>query len=313
MIAARPSARTVLVAAIGVLVAIALVGAVLRAGGAAAGAQSGTVPMPAPAARTYAGLGTWVDMYSWSETFTKGRPKFGLGDIDDLAARGVQTLYLQGASQTGDGGVLEPDRLRALIGRAHRRGLGVVVWYLPSLTDVGADYSRLVALGRLPADGVGVDIESRDNPDLADRNAKLVALSRLVRRRLGRVPLAAIVLPPTLLEVVNPGFWPAFPWRAIAPYYDAWLPMAYWTLRLPASGLQDGYRYTLDSIVRLRADLGLTAAAVDPIGGLAGQLGVGDLARFAAAVRQGDCAGASVYDWRETAAAAWPDLLVLRS
>ena len=128
-----------------------------------------------------------------------------------MSAQGVQTLYLQGAAQTGDPGVLESGRLLALIGRAHQRGLRVVVWYMPGLTDLAADYSRLVALGHLPVDGVAVDIESRDDPDIADRNAGLVTLSEAVRQALPDVALGAIVLPPSLLEVVNPAFWPDFP------------------------------------------------------------------------------------------------------
>jgi hypothetical protein len=260
----------------------------------------------------YPGLGTWVDMYSWSDAFTHGKPSFVPADIDAMSADGVQTLYLQGASQTGDPGVLEPDRLLALIARAHQRQLRVVVWYLPTLTDLTADYARLVALGRLPVEGVGVDIESRDNADVVDRNARLIALSQAVRQALPRAPLGAIVLPPSLLEVVNPRFWPDFPWRAIAPYYDAWLPMTYWTDRLSASGYRDGYSYTADSVLRLRKDLGLTGATVHPIGGDAGQVSATDVDRFVAAVRQTNSAGGSLYEWRGTAATTWSRLRALR-
>jgi hypothetical protein len=260
----------------------------------------------------YRGLGTWVDMYSWSDTFTNKKPSFGPADVDAVSADGVQTLYLQGASQTGDPGVLEPGRLLGLIARAHRRRLRVVVWYMPTLTDLTGDYARLVALGRLPVDGVGVDIESRDDPDVVDRTARLITLSQVVRRAMPRMPLGAIVLPPSLLEVVNPNYWPAFPWQGIAPYYDAWLPMTYWTDRLAGSGYRDGYSYTADSVIRLRKDLGLTGAAVHPIGGDASQIGAIDMDRFVAAVRQTNSEGGSLYEWRGTAATSWSRLRTLR-
>jgi hypothetical protein len=266
----------------------------------------------AVARRPYSGLGTWVDMYEWSDTFSHGHPRFGPADIDTMAGKRVQTLFLQGASQTGGTGVLEPGRLLALVARAHERKLRVVLWYLPALTDPAADLARLIALGRLPVDGVAVDIESRDLADVADRNLRLIVLSQAVRRALPRVPLGAIVLPPTLLEVVNPNFWPGFPWLGIAPYYDAWLPMAYWTGRLPASGYHDGYTYTADSVVRLRRDLGQAGAAVHPIGGGADHIGLADVDRFATAVRQTGCIGGSLYEWRHTNSATWPHLSVLR-
>ena len=205
----------------------------------------------------YDGLGSWVDMFSWSATFTPGgNPHFGLADIDAMAAKGVQNLYIQGASQTGPATVLEADRLLALIARAHRDRIAVVVWYLPSLVNPADDLARLLAISRLPAEGVAVDIESIDVANVAARNAALVGLSRQLRQALPDRPLGAIVMPATQLEVVNPYYWPSFPYLDLAPFYDAWLPMTYWTGRLPESGFRDGYRYTADSIHRLRLDLG---------------------------------------------------------
>ena len=43
--------------------------------------------------------------------------------------------------------------------------------------------------------------------------------------------------------------------REIAPAYDAWMPMSYWTSRTPASGYRDAYRYTAENIDRLRGVL----------------------------------------------------------
>ncbi len=262
----------------------------------------------------FTGLGTWVDMYAWSDTFTGGHPRFAPADIDTMAAVGVQTLFIQAASQTGPPAVLEPVRLRGLLDRAHRRGLAVVVWYLPSLADPASDLARLRAVAALPAEGVGVDIESKDVADAGQRNAALTTFSQQLRSIVGPRPLGAIVLPPSLLEVVNPGFWPGFPWRAIARFYDAWLPMAYWTGRLQDSGFRDGYAYTVDSVRRLRANLGLVAPRIHPIGGNAiDGIGLGQVDRFVAGVQASGTSGGSLYEWTATDPAAWSHLKALRS
>ena len=80
--------------------------------------------------------------------------------------------------------------------------------------------------------------------------------------------LAAIVMPAVVMEVVNPNFWPGFPYRDIAPAYDAWMPMGYWTNRKADSGYRDAYRYTAENIDRLRAQLGRADLPVHPIGGI---------------------------------------------
>lgn len=264
----------------------------------------------------YRGLGAWVDMYSWSATFTGGWPTFGPGDLAAVARAGIQTLYLQGASQTGPATALEAERLDALIVAAHGVGLSVVVWYQPTLVDVATDLARLVAISRLPADAVAVDIESTAVADLATRNAALISLSQKLRRALPARLLGAIVLPPALLEVVNPKYWPDFPYTALAASYNAWLPMVYWTDRLRASGYRDGYAYTVASITRLRADLGATttSAVISPIGGVSVDgLSVADLSGFVDAAKQTRSAGGSLYEWPGTSLADWTLLRPLRA
>jgi len=185
-------------------------------------APAAPLPAVSPPRNPFAGLGSWVDMYAWSVSFAGPNPRFGLAAVDTMAADGVQTLFIQGASQTGPATVLEPERLSALIARAHQRSMAVVVWYLPSLVNPADDLTRLLAIGHLTVDGVGVDIESTDVGDIGQRNAALIHVSQELRRDLPRTPIGAIVMPPTLLEVINPNFWPSFPWRAIAGSYDAW-------------------------------------------------------------------------------------------
>ena len=65
-------------------------------------------------------------------------------------------------------------------------------------------------------DGIGVDIESRVVPDVNDRSARLVDLSRRLRRRPAR-GASAIVVPPVVMDVINVNFWPGFPGPASRP------------------------------------------------------------------------------------------------
>lgn len=298
-----------LAAAIAVVLLSALVSLPGKSGQADAAAAFARARGP------YEGLGTWVDMYSWSNTFTGGVPRFGLADVDAMARSGVQTLYIQAASQTGPPTVLEADQLLPLIRRARERRISVVVWYLPTLVNLADDMTRFLEISRLPADGVAVDIESTAVADVGRRNAALVSLSQQLRRALPGRPLGAIVLPATLLEVVNPKFWPGFPYAALAPSYDAWLPMVYWTGRLASSGFRDAYRYTVDSVRRLRSDLGPAAAApINPIGGVSVDgIGLGDMSGFVSAAKDTGSVGGSVYEWPGTDPAAWPVLRALRA
>ena len=254
------------------------------------------------AADVYGGVGAWVDLYDHAAV--------GVGAVDRMADAGVHTLYLQAARDAGAGApaVAEPERTGALLRRAHERGLRVVGWYLPRFGDVDRDLAFLRAVARFEAggerfDGVGVDIEwTRDVPADDIRTDRLLALSRRLRSHIGDRPVGAIVPPPTQLEVVNPGLWPDFPWRRLAPDYDAWLPMAYWTLRTPASGFRDPARYVDDSLVRLRRHLGADAP-VHVIGGVGPGTTPGEVAAFAGAVAKARAdggahvIGASLYDW----------------
>jgi hypothetical protein len=235
------------------------------------------VPPPARDVTAYRGLGTWVDAYDYSPEYqTNGAPPPVTPEsVDLMAGQGVRTIYLQAAKDDtrSPGNLVNPEILGPLLARAHARGIKVVAWYLPKFYDLDSDMRRLVAIRDFRFegdgfDGIGLDIEWRkDVPDPAERNVRLIELSRRLRAAMGNATLSAIPLPPVVMEVVNPDYWPDFPWREIAPLYDVWLPMTYWTFRTQSSGYRDGYRYTDENIRRLRANLGLPNAAVHPVGG----------------------------------------------
>lgn len=273
-----------------------------------------SAPVRADGVGPYRGLGTWVDVYDWSHTFTQGRPTTSPADVDRMAEAGVQTLYIQASKHDAPTDVLEPDLLQAYIDRARNRGIKVVVWYLPTLVDVGRDLQRLRAVAAIRGiDGLGVDIEARNVGDVRERNRRLVELSSALRQSLPGRTISAIVLPPVVLEVVNPNFWPNFPYREIAPSYDVWMTMGYWTNRRADSGYRDAHRYTSENVRRLRANLGQPDAPVHPIGGIGNNTSVDDVEGFKRAVGEVAGIGGSLYDWHTTGAALWPALRGFRS
>ncbi len=258
----------------------------------------------------YRGLGAWLDVYDWSASFAQHAPALEVDAIDVLAAQGVQTLFIQASKWDAPEAVLEPDRLRAFIDRAHQRGISVVGWYLPTLVDSGRDLERLLAIAALPVDGLAVDIEARNVTDLAERNRRLVDLSRYLRASLPGEVLGAIPLEPVLIEDVNPSYWPSFPWAELAPSYDVWLPMGYWTNR--RGGWRNAHDYTAANIDRVRAHIGRPDAPVHALGGIGDLTSVEDLQGFRQALGERGAIGGSIYDFRTTAAHHWPELLPLR-
>ena len=268
-----------------------------------------TGPADPAAMAAYHGLGTWVDVYDWSQTYTReGAPEVDAGTVDRMAAEGVQTLYIQASKHDAPTDVLEPERLMPIISRAHEQGMVVVAWYLPSLVDPARDLQRLLAIASLDVDGLAVDIEARNVTDVDERNRRLVQLSTDLRASLPQRVLGAIVLPPVVLEEVNPNYWPNFPYQEIAPLYDVWQTMGYWTNRKQSSGWRNAHAYTVENVVRLRRNLGLPEAVVHPIGGIGDQTTPADVDGFLRAARETHCVGGSLYDWRTTKADAWPGM-----
>jgi hypothetical protein len=289
---------------------LATLAAVVALLGASSAASS---PATATRADPFRHLGTWVDVFDYAPALaTGGQPRLGPDSVDRMAAAGIRTLYIQAATalRPSAGILAAPTLLGQFLRRAHARGMRVVAWYAPTFASVDADLHRLVAIRDFSAggqyfDGIGVDIEwTASVPSARARNAALVALSRRLRAATRR-PLAAIVLSPVHLEVVNPAYWPNFPWRAIAPSYDAWLPMTYWTERTTRSGYREAGRYVDETVRRLRADVGAPRAPVHVIGGVGGQSSADQYRRFVAAARAHRAVGLSVYDFAITGAGVW--------
>lgn len=270
-------------------------------------------PAPRPPASgwtldAYHGLGIWLDTWDWSPTFTNGNAAFRTADVDAVAARGVETIYIQTGRYDRPDAVLDEGMLRDIIDRAHGHGIAVVGWYLPTMVNVDDDMRHLIAAAALPLDGLAVDIESLLVTDPATRTARLVDLSaRLDALYPGQV-LGAITLPPVATEILNPAYWPGHPWRQLADYYDVFMPMAYWGNRTPASGWYDGYRYTAENIDLVRSLTGDPGMPIHPIGGVGSDITASQIDGMVRASAERGAIGGSIYDWYTTAADHWPAL-----
>ena len=251
----------------------------------------------------FKGMGTWVDVFDWSPTYAKGRPP-GLGPeaVDVMAAQGVQTIYIQAARAdwTGGGDIVDLGTLKHWLDRAKAKNVAIVPWYLPTFKDVHADYRRILAIANLPTvTSFGVDIEDTHGVENdAERSKLLTILSQYVRAALPGKVISAITLPNVVTDIINTSYWPGFPWKQIAPFYDIWQPMSYWTNRTAASGWRDAAKYTGENIRLMRSQLGLPSAPVHPIGGIGDETTAADVVGFHAASKAAGAIGGSLYDWR---------------
>ena len=272
----------------------------------------------APPPRTldpYRGLGTWVDSYDFDPAYVPGDITVAPSDLADMAAHGVRTVFLQSSrsDRRATGLVSDPWLLAGFLLAADRTGMAVVAWYLPKWSDDDEDLDRLLAIDRFSVlgrrfDGLAVDIEwNRDGLGAIERSDRLVNLSDRLRRTVGDDPLGAIVMPPVITDEINLAYWPGFPWGEVAPLYDVWLPMGYWSFRSEEHA--DPAFYVAQNIRRLRADLDDPEALVHAIGGIGAADGsalvdpgeplatIDDLAPFVGALVSEGAVGGSIYDW----------------
>jgi hypothetical protein len=259
----------------------------------------------------------WVDRFDWTTRWSgKPVPPFTVGSVDVLANAGIQTIYIQAAhwSTPGVNDILEPEKLIPIIDRAHALGMFVVVWYLPVWQDVNTDLRKTVAIANLDVDGVNIDIEDRDGVrNFAERTRRLIAYSAALRQLLPGRAIGNNVYAVNYLDGV-PDFWTqangqpkanvkwwggVFPYAGIAPYYDIWMIQNYWTDRASDSGWRDGYRYSVDNINRLRANLGRNDIPIQLIGGVGGtRMNLNDFSGYLQASRETGSTGVSFYDWQ---------------
>jgi hypothetical protein len=256
-------------------------------------------PKPAAAERAgvdaYRGAGAWVDMYDPAEL---GNPWPALVEMQ---RGGVRTLYLETASWRVPKSLdMKDEQAVALfLDEAHALGMKVIAWYLPGFDDLRTDLRRSRAVldyrtpdGGQSFDGFAVDIESQRVGPVPARNAALLRYSRALRRAAGPDYALGAITPDLRSSTVSPGLWPGFPFAALAPLYDVFLPMAYSSIR--GHGAAYVAEYSRANVSTIRA---LTGRPVHLIGGLSSGLGPGEHAAAVRGARAGGAIGASFYDF----------------
>ena len=248
---------------------------------------------PNPATGPFEGLGVWVDIYdheAWNDP---------VAAADTMVANGARTLFLQTSNADRIGPFVYPVETAAFLEVAHDRGIQVVAWYLPHLTNLTVDRARTRAAIAFTTprgdrfDGFALDIESAAVRDPARRSERLLRLSKRLRSIAGdRYPLGAIVPSPARLAD-DEVYWPGFPWGELARTYDAVLPMTYYTFRV--HGPRDTVGYVARSVEEIRAGVGSDDVPIHVIGGLASDATGPETRAFARVVRDTGAIGASYY------------------
>jgi hypothetical protein len=292
-------------------IAVSRSAAVLLVAGTSAGDYATVAYRVADPAAAFRGLGAWVDTSDYAAVNPAAV-------IDDLKAHGVRTLYLATARYDSATDILYPGDVAAWLATAHAAGIKVVGWYVPDYSDLNRDVRRTLAISSYLSpegqrfDAIGIDIEYPLNvPDPSAWNQAVA--THLARVRAGTaLPIAAIVLPPALMQNwPDPSRWATFPWAAIRADANAVAPMSYWTSFTPAKRCAAGetqfcaYQYTRDNVLLSGR---LTGLPVHVIGGADSDATVTQVSDYVQAARETAAAGGSFYDYRTTKGDFWPYL-----
>ncbi len=282
------------------LTAAALLAGALAALLLAFSASSGGAA-PARHSSPFAGLGTWVDIYSaeWSN------PEAA---VTAMAQHHVRTLYLETGNYSHTAGVFRPSDAGRFIDAAHAAGIRVVAWYLPSFANLRRDAEKALAAIQFRSatgeqfDGFALDIEATTVRPLALRNRRLISLSSRIRYAVGSTyPLGAITPSPVGM---SPSYWPNIPYRTLSHYYKAFLPMAYSTMR-GIRGVAATRAFMTSTVLDIRAASGRPQFPIHLIGGLSASMGPKAATGFVQAVSKTRPSGFSLYAFGQTTAAAW--------
>jgi hypothetical protein len=252
----------------------------------------------------YAGLGTWLDIYATSFWTHPQR------EVAAMRRVGVRTLYLQTGNYEQRVDLVRPEKLGRFIDAAHAAGMRVVAWYLPSLLYPAHDTRAALAAIRFRSakgerfDSFALDIEASLVRSVPLRSTRLLELSATLRGAVGRgYPLGAIIPSPVGIRR-HPTYWPRFPYRSLARYYNVFLPMAYATDR-HIRGVEPTRAYNAADVAIIRERTGKPHVPIHLIGGIANAMGPKETAGFMQAVADCSVLGYSLYAYSVTRQATW--------
>jgi hypothetical protein len=108
-----------------------------------------------------------------------------------------------------------------------------------------------------------------------------------LRNALGTRSMSAITQSAVITQVLNPGFWPGFPWPEIGQLYNVIIPMSYWSERSQPDW-HSGERYTGADISLIRQLTGRPDMPVHVAGGIASGITLDDVAGMVRAIANGE-------------------------
>jgi hypothetical protein len=255
------------------------------------------VKAPAPWTSHVAAL-TGKGMWIWEWTSTDG------GDAGEIVQQAVSAGLHQLWVRVGDSmnGFYGANELDALVPLAHANGIAVIAWGFPYLWDpVGdAQWTAQIldwrAADGQQVDGFSADIEKPTEGVMLDAQRVAVYLE-LVRQAAGNRLVVATVYPPT-----DANWDGGYPYRAIAPYIDAFAPMVYWECTDPgADAALDVARLSTLRPVHVIGQ----AFNFASVGGRAVSPSGAEIAEFLSAGRRAGALGASFWVWQEATPEEW--------
>jgi hypothetical protein len=255
----------------------------------------------------YAGLGTWLDIYATPSWRHPQR------EVAAMARDGVRTLYLQTGNYEQSVDLVRPRALGRFIDAAHAAGMRVVAWYLPSFLYPKQDARRALAAIRFHSaegerfDSFALDIEASLVKGVPLRSKRLLHISARLQAAVGRRYRLGAIIPSPVGIRRHPAYWPHFPYRPLARFYNVFLPMAYAT-DAGIRGIRATRAYNAADIAIIRARTGNPHVPIHLIGGLANAMGTKEIAGFMGAVADCSPLGYSLYAFSVTRQATWKAL-----
>jgi hypothetical protein len=276
-----------------------LVVVLLAALGAWAGRPSAS---PGRSRAPFAGSGTWISVY---DTHALRHPE---RVVATLRAHRIHTLFLETSNTRRPRAVAHPVATARLLDAAHRAGIAVVGWCVPSFAAPRQDIRRALAGARFRSptgagfDAFALDIEATAVRSLPRRSARAVAVARAVRAALPpRVALGAITIDP-----FGGRYWNHYPFAELAKSVDVFLPMEYFTYR--TKGPRRVAAYTRANVRLVRGLAGNPSFPVHPIGGDARKATLRELRAFLRASAGSSVVGVSLWEYGGTSRKQWAAL-----
>jgi hypothetical protein len=261
-------------------------------------------PIVAPTSDApYRGLGAWVDVFD----YCIGGDLDPRSTVDELARRGVKTLFLQTGRFRETNDIADVATIMAFLDRAAAHGIAVVGWYVPGFGDVDRDLRRSLAVLRFVTPsgnrfaGFAPDIESRD--EVGPRfNQGIVEYSQRLRAAVPPGTVLGAIVVDAKNNTRAQAAWGGFPWAQIGHNYDVILPMAYWTVvrgyALPAC-LKPGLSadaYMEEVVARTTSRMG-RERPIHLIGGIADCIRPEEMTAYVTGSLKLGTIGGSLYDF----------------